>query len=483
MIPTATFDERGVMSSTTVGAAGRRRATSRLGESGRFKVLSLAVTGVSLVVVGAGLRGQDLASLGLTPFIWGGLVVLASFVVIPTGEGASLSMDLPLLLGAAAVFRPALCGLIALVGASDPREWRRRISGWLAVYNRSQVALSVMAASVTFHALGGRVGVWPWAAIASLLALSVDCVVNFSFVAIAVSLRQSSSFRQSLRTLRFGEPRVFVPTYVSFGFLGALLAETYASVGLAGVVAFVAPILLARQVFAHWRELERFARSLSVRTRALEDVDRRILEERRDERLVLAGDIHDEVLPPLFKVHLMGEVLRRDLESGRLLDLDEDLPQLLQATNTAQDAIRRVLKNLRASSIGPEGLNSTLQLLAKSVESETDAEIQIDLDDVRGSSVNQLLIYQIAREVLHNAAKHSHAGRIQMTLAREGSMARLVVTDNGVGFNPTAVDRELHFGLQLLAERVDAAGGILHVTSEPGLGTTIVAVLPTNPAV
>jgi signal transduction histidine kinase len=214
----------------------------------------------------------------------------------------------------------------------------------------------------------------------------------------------------------------------------------------------------------------------------LEDADRRILEERRDERLVLAGDIHDEVLPPLFKVHLMGEVLRRDLESGRLLDLDDDLPQLLEATNTAQEAIRKVLKNLRASSIGPEGLNSTLQMLAKSVEGDTDAEIHVDLDDIRGSSVNQLLIYQIAREALHNAVKHSQAARIQMTLAREGNMARLVVADNGRGFDPVMVDRGLHFGLQLLAERVDAAGGILHVTSDPGVGTTIVAVLPTDPS-
>jgi signal transduction histidine kinase len=392
------------MSATTVGSS--IGIKGRPSESGRFKALSLVLTGVAFLVVVVGLRDLELTSLGWAPLVWVGLVVCASFVVVPTGESASLSMDLPLLLGAALVFPPAVCGLIALIGASDPREWRRRVSGWLAIYNRSQVGLSVIAASFTFHALGGRIGVWPWAAIASLVALSVDCLVNYSFVTLAVSLRESSPFQRSLATLRFGEPRSFVPTYVSFGFLGALLAETYASVGLLGVVAFVAPVLLAHQVFSHWGELERFARSLSVRTRALQDVDRRILEERRDERLVLAGDIHDEVLPPLFKVHLMGEVLRRDLESGRLLDLDEDLPQLLQATTTAQDAIRRVLKNLRASSIGPEGLNSTLRLLAKSVESETDAKIHLELDDVRGSSANQLLLYQIAREALRNAVKH-----------------------------------------------------------------------------
>ncbi len=479
MLPTATPEKGVVMSATTVGSAGVG-VKGRYGESGRFKALSLVLTSAAVLVVGVGLRDLELGGLGWAPLIWIGLVVCASFVVIPTGDSASLSMDLPLLLGAALVFPPAVCGLIALIGASDPREWRRSVSGWLAVYNRSQVALSVVAASMTFHALGGRIGVWPWAAIASLIALSVDCFVNYSFVALAVSLRQPSTFRRSLATLRFGEPRAFVPTYISFGFLGVLLAETYASVGLLGVVAFVAPILLARQVFSHWRELERFARSLSVRTRALEDVDRRILEERRDERLVLAADIHDEVLPPLFKVHLMGEVLRRDLESGRLLDLDDDLPQLLHATTTAQDAIRKVLRNLRASSIGPEGLNSTLRLLAKSVETETDARIHLDLDDVRGSSANQLLLYQIAREVLHNAAKHSRASLIQMTLSSEGGMARLSVADDGMGFDPATVDTEFHFGLQLLAERVDGAGGILHLVSELGVGTTIVVSVPTE---
>lgn len=468
------------MSSTTVGSAGLT-AEARPSESRRFKALALAVSSFTLLAVAVGVREMSPGSVGLAPLIWIGLVACASFVVIPTGGSTALSMDLPVLLGAAAVFRPALCGLIALAGASDPREWRRSISGWLAAYNRAQVALSVIAASVTFHALGGRLGSWPWAAIASLIALAVDCAVNYSFVAIAVSLRCGSTFKQSLASLRFGEAQVFLPTYVSFGFLGILLAETYSNIGLVGVVAFVAPILLARQVFAHWRQLERFARSLSVRARALEDVDLRILEERRDERLVLAGDIHDEVLPPLFKVHLMGEVLRRDLETGRLLDLDEDLPQLLEATNTAQVAIRRVLKNLRTSSIGPEGLNSTLRLLVKSIEEETSAGIHLDLADVRCSSAIQLLVYQVSREVLHNAVKHAHASRIRMTLTSEHDTARLLIVDDGVGFELRSVDREAHFGLQLLAERVEAAGGVLHVMSELGIGTTVVASIPTDP--
>ena len=67
--------------------------------------------------------------------------------------------------------------------------------------------------------------------------------------------------------------------------------------------------------------------------------------ERRDERQVLAGELHDEVLP-LFKVHLMGQVLRQDLDSGRQI-----LPELLTATEMAQSAIRDVVRGLRGAKL------------------------------------------------------------------------------------------------------------------------------------
>ena len=469
------------MSATTVAQPTELLSRGRRDESRGFKMLSSGITAATLVLVAVGLPRTGLENLGWAPLVWVALVASASLIVIPTGGGAALSMDLPILLGVAAVYSPSLCGLIALIGASDPREWRRSISGWLALYNRSQVALSVMAASLVFHAVGGEIGAWPWAAVAALLALSADCALNYSLVALAVSLRRPIGFRRALATLRFGEARVFIPTYFCFGFLGALLAETYASIGLIGVVAFVAPILLARQVFAHWYQVERFARSLSLRAHALEEVDRRILEERKDERLVLAGDIHDEVLPPLFKVHLMGEVLRRDLESGRLLSLDEDLPQLLEATNTAQEAIRKVLHNLRSTSIGSDGLNATLRLLARSIEQQCDAEIHLHLNEVGGSSVTQLLIYQIAREGLHNAVKHARASRIEVNLTAEDGLIKLMVIDDGIGFDALLVNRESHFGLELLADRVAAAQGVLHVLSGQDSGTTLMATLPDDP--
>ena len=123
--------------------------------------------------------------------------------------------------------------------------------------------------------------------------------------------------------------------------------------------------------------------------------------------MVLAGELHDEVLPPLFKVHLMGQVLKQDLSSGRLLDLDEDLPQLIEATEAAQSAIRDLLGDLRRSPLGAGGLVPTLRLLADQLEGMGSPRILLDVSPVDASEHSQLLTYQVAREALSNAAKHS----------------------------------------------------------------------------
>jgi signal transduction histidine kinase len=244
------------------------------------------------------------------------------------------------------------------------------------------------------------------------------------------------------------------------------------------LVAFLIPLGLARQVFLQGRNLEEAGAKIESKDRALVAVAGQTLSERREERMAVAGELHDEVLPPLFKVHLMGQVLRQDLNSGRLLDLDEDIPELIKATEAAQDAIRCVVRDLRRSSLGPGGLNSTIEILARELETSGSPNFVLELEDVGGSSVVQLLAYQVAREAMNNSARHSQATEVLVSLKRSDDLIRLVVDDDGTGFLASAVDRESHFGLQLIRERVESAGGTLYVDSELGRGTRVIAQLP-----
>jgi two-component system NarL family sensor kinase len=181
-------------------------------------------------------------------------------------------------------------------------------------------------------------------------------------------------------------------------------------------------------------------------------------------------------------VHLMGQVLRQDLDSGRLLDLDQDVPQLISATNAAQDAIRALMRDLRDSTMGANGLVRTLELLVRDVTSQTRARIELRADDVGGAPTTQLLAYQIVREALKNAVRHSDAQLITIRLWRSGDDIRLSVEDDGRGFDPSRVDRTEHFGLQFLAERAEAVSGEARIDSRLGGGTRVSASLPADDA-
>ena len=99
--------------------------------------------------------------------------------------------------------------------------------------------------------------------------------------------------------------------------------------------------------------------------------------------------------------------------------------------------------------------------------------------DARGyAMLPQLLAYQVIREALNNAVKHARATSIMVKIRSDGGGVQLSVEDDGVGFEKGLVDREAHFGLQLIAERVGAAGGKVLIDSVPGRGTTVVASIP-----
>src|SRR2546428_13537030 len=88
-------------------------------------------------------------------------------------------------------------------------------------------------------------------------------------------------------------------------------------------------------------------RAYRSREAALAELSRQIFAERSDERRMLAAYLHDEVLQPLFKVTRMAQVLKTDLGSGRLLEMDQDLPDLLTAAERASSTLTRLHAALR----------------------------------------------------------------------------------------------------------------------------------------
>ena len=92
---------------------------------------------------------------------------------------------------------------------------------------------------------------------------------------------------------------------------------------------------------------------------------------------------------------------------------------------------------------------------------------------IHSTPERELIVYQIAREALINAAHHSKARTIWLSLRKEAGSLQAEIEDDGVGFDPSSGRSELHFGLQLMSERAAEIGADLEIRSSPGIGTTV----------
>src|SRR6266496_1931847 len=162
---------------------------------------------------------------------WAALVAVVSLLPIPFWRTVELGMDFPILIAAGFLFSPLAAALIALVGSFDPRELRREVSPSQALFNRSQVASSVMVASMVFHRLASlwsSIGVMVGAALVSAV---VDYSLNTAFVAVRVSLAYGLRLLAVLRKMHTGRPAELIVSDSALAIVGIVLAHLYLRVG------------------------------------------------------------------------------------------------------------------------------------------------------------------------------------------------------------------------------------------------------------
>src|SRR5436309_8734725 len=118
-----------------------------------FEVGVVVPTFVGLVLLLAREAGDLSAKEIVQLAFWVAIIGLVELIPVPMWRGSHISLGFPLLMAVGFIYPPGPAAFVALLAASDPREFRREVSPLRALFNRSQVALSVLAASSTFHAL------------------------------------------------------------------------------------------------------------------------------------------------------------------------------------------------------------------------------------------------------------------------------------------------------------------------------------------
>jgi signal transduction histidine kinase len=413
----------------------------------------------------------------LTLGIWFLVIAIVNLVPATYSRHAHLSPDLPLLIGGALVLTPTQIGLVAFLAAFDIEELRGQRPLTKALYNRSQTGLAACLASGLVHSIRPAPASSPTVLPLAFIALGMLIIVNYACVASAVHLMYQERVTHALSDLALGKAIDLAITFLAWGVLGAMLAALYDQIASWSVPAFLAPTLLGRQVLLRSQMYLDRDRAYRSREAALEQIARTIREERSDERRMIASDLHDEVLQPLFKASLMAHVLKADLATGRLLQMDEDIPELVAAAEIAATSLRELIGDLRKSPLGTGGVSSAIRNLVRNAKEQATAEIQAEVADVKTTADYELTLYQIAKEALSNAVTHADARHILVQLTATEDSFVLTVSDDGHGFDPW-IEYPGHYGIEIMRERTAVMGGELWIDASPRGGTRVSAIFP-----
>lgn len=230
-------------------------------------------------------------------------------------------------------------------------------------------------------------------------------------------------------------------------------------------------------------ERDRLALEATRSTADLVDLARHLQTAGEDERSRLARELHDELGALLTAAKLDAARLERAI-GVMSPEVQHRLQHLNASINRGIELKRRIIEDLHPSALGNLGLQAALQNLAQDHAGRSGVRLTTALQPVQLTGSAQITVYRLVQEALANSARHARASAITMALhddddgPRRG--ARIVVSDNGIGFDTSRQRGTLH-GLLGLRYRVEAEGGVMRVQAAPGSGTRIEAWLPRGP--
>ena len=226
------------------------------------------------------------------------------------------------------------------------------------------------------------------------------------------------------------------------------------------------------------RESVQIASLVNERTNNLTQLATHLQNIREDERGDLARAMHDE-LGSLLTAAKLDVARLKSQQSSSVPDADVRFSHLNNTLNSIIVMTRNIVEDLRPSSLSHLGLTSSLEILAKEFEKQHSITIDLDLESVDIGGNSQLAIYRLVQESLTNISKYAQATNVMVSMHHCGDYISVQVRDDGIGFYKAKVDGT-HNGLLGMQHRVEALGGKLIITSMPGYGTHISAIIPTS---
>jgi signal transduction histidine kinase len=199
-----------------------------------------------------------------------------------------------------------------------------------------------------------------------------------------------------------------------------------------------------------------------------------------EERERIGRDLHDGIIQSIYAVGLsledVPELMEDEPEVAR-----HRVERAIDSLDQSIRDIRNFIFGLRPELLEQAGLVGGLAALADEFRVNSMVDVELEASGVDESGLPRELITQllsIGREALSNIARHSKASRATIEVSTDGGSVRLLITDNGVGFDPRFQRGPAHQGLVNMRDRTASIGGDLAIESKSGAGARIILSVP-----
>ncbi|SHQ77950.1 GAF sensor signal transduction histidine kinase [Mycobacteroides abscessus subsp. abscessus] len=202
----------------------------------------------------------------------------------------------------------------------------------------------------------------------------------------------------------------------------------------------------------------------------LQSMMTKIIEVQEDERKRLSRNLHDGIGQNLYSHLISINILQSQLEHPLLDILQKEATELIEE-------VRKISQELRPSVLDDLGLLPAIRSYLTRFSENYQIDVQFDCFlQQRLSSNKEITIYRILQEALINIQKYANAEQVSIIIREIEQEVRVIIEDNGQGFDPSNVTRGV--GLFSMEERARAVKGEVQIHSSPGKGTKIVLEIP-----
>lgn len=217
----------------------------------------------------------------------------------------------------------------------------------------------------------------------------------------------------------------------------------------------------------------------------LTEYSTKILETQEMDRNRISRDLHDSTVQSLtslgHKLEYCSKMVDRDPIQVKL-----ELQAMGELNKEIINDMREIIYDLRPMSLNNLGLVSTVEAYCLHLRRSSNMEIDFKSEGTEKvlNSIASVTLYRIIQEACNNAIRHSMGKRISVTVSFKDNIVKMVIADNGVGFNLQDIENKAKentchsFGLSIIKERVRLLSGSLSIDTKPGEGTKITVTIP-----